>query len=95
MASSTSASDVLGNLVEQYREAKMSQAHFEKMADGFKARILERVKTAEKIISPFGSITLGMVKESPGKQITADMVGQIVGARAGYRQFKANWTKEV
>jgi len=90
----TKDDDVLANLVEQYRDAKQSQAHFEKMADGFKARILERVKTAEKIISPFGSISLGMVKDTPPKLITADMVGTSVGGRAGYRSFKFTPVKQ-
>ena len=90
----TKDDDVLANLVELYREAKLSQSHFEKMADGLKARILERVKTAEKIISPFGSISLGMVKDTPPKLITADMVGTSVGGRAGYRSFKFTPVKQ-
>jgi len=87
--------DVLGNLVEQYQSAKQSQAHFEKMADGFKARILERVKTAEKIISPLGSISLSRTKDTPPTVITADMIGKTYGGRAGYRQFKPTWKKDA
>lgn len=86
--------DVLGNLVEQYQSAKLSQAHFEKMADGFKARILERVKTAEKIISPLGTISLTRTKDTPPTVITPEMIGLSYGGRTGYRQFKPTWKKE-
>lgn len=90
----TKDDDVLASLVEQYRDAKIAAAKLDKQAEGFKARILERVKTAEKIVCPFGSISLSRVKDTPAKLITAEMVGTSVGGRAGYRQFKANWKED-
>jgi len=83
--------DVLTNLIEQYRDARQSQSHFEKMSEKYKAQILERVKTAEKILSPFGSISLSRTKDTPPTVITAEMIGKTYGGRAGYRQFKPYW----
>lgn len=56
--------------------------------DAVKARILERIGRASKVLTSFGSLACGMTKESRGKEITPDMVGQFVGARAGFRQFR-------
>lgn len=84
----------VASLVESYKDATASRDHFDSMASKYKAQILERVTTAEKIIGPFGSITLSRTKDSAPTLITADMVGKTYGGRAGYRQFKPNWKKD-
>jgi putative phage-type endonuclease len=84
----------LETLVLEYQAAKASEDHFGKLSDIYKAQILERVTTAEKIIGAFGSITMSRTKDSAGKLITADMVGTTIGGRSGYRQFKPNWKKD-
>ena len=84
----------IASLVSNYQAATTSKAHFEEMADKFKAQILERVKTAERVTGDFGSIVLSRVKDSAPTLITVDMVGKTYGGRKGYRQFKPNW-KEV
>jgi putative phage-type endonuclease len=84
----------VATLVENYKEATASREHFDTMANKYKAQILERVTTAEKIIGPFGSITLSRTKDSPPTLITAEMIGKTYGGRVGYRQFKPNWKKD-
>lgn len=85
----------LKHLILQFQAAKKAESEAGKLADIYKAQILERVTTAEKIIGSFGSISLSRVKDTPPTTITADMVGKTYGGRAGYRQFKANWKKEI
>lgn len=81
-------------LVHEFKQAKLDETAATKRADAAKARILERVTTAEKIIGSFGSISVSRTKDTPAKIITAEMIGTSIGGRAGYRQFKANW-KEI
>lgn len=78
----------IASLVSNYQAATKSRDHFDEMATKFKAQIIERVKTAEKVVGDFGTINMSRTKDSAGKLITEDMVGTVVGARAGYRQFK-------
>lgn len=84
----------LASLVSNYQAAVSSRDHFDDMATRFKAQIIERVKTAEKVVGDFGSINMSRTKDSAGKLITADMVGTTLGARAGYRQFKLTPAKK-
>jgi hypothetical protein len=56
--------------------------------DGIKARVLERIGRASKVTAPNGTLSAGMVKESAGTLITAEMVGTYSGARRGFRQFR-------
>jgi putative phage-type endonuclease len=78
----------LASLVSNYQAATTSRDHFDGMATKFKAQIVERVKTAEKVVGEFGSINLSRTKDTAATVITADMVGKTYGGRAGYRQFK-------
>jgi predicted phage-related endonuclease len=88
------ADEIVETLVRNYQEATASREHFDTMANKFKAQILERVTTAEKVVGSFGSITLSNTKGTAPTLITADMVGKTYGGRAGYRQFKPNWKKD-
>ncbi len=82
-------------LVDDYRQAKDMEAAADLRAKAAKARILERVTTAEKIVGPFGVINLGRVRDTPATTITADMVGKTYGGRTGYRQFKPSWKEST
>lgn len=84
----------LASLVSNYQAATSSRDHFDEMATKFKAQIIERVKTAEKVVGDFGSISLGRTKDTAPTVITADMVGKTYGGRAGYRQFRINPAKK-
>jgi putative phage-type endonuclease len=83
--------EITASLVEQYQSAQTRMNTASKDADIAKAKILERVGTAERVIGSFGSIVLSRVKDSAPTLITADMVGKTYGGRKGYRQFKPNW----
>lgn len=79
-------------LVEDYQAAVIKRTTADKDAEIAKAKILERVGTAERAIGSFGSINLSKTKNSLGTLITPEMVGTYVGARNGYRQFKITFT---
>lgn len=52
------------------------------------AKILKRIDTAAKVITSFGSLACGEVKGKAGTLVTPDLMGQIIGASKGYRNFK-------
>jgi putative phage-type endonuclease len=53
-----------------------------------KARVLERIGRASRVLTPRGALSVGMVKASAGTEITQSMVGTRVGARDGFRMFR-------
>ncbi len=77
-------------LIAQYQTAKQMQKQAEDAADVLKAQLLELAGDAERVMFDGGTISCGYTAGSPGTTITADMVGQTIGARAGYRQFRIN-----
>ncbi len=71
---------------------------YEQEKKEMKARILDKVGDEyNKVIWPEGNMTLslGMTKDTPPKVITPDMVGQKIGGRKGYRQFRLTVKKEA
>lgn len=78
----------LDQLIEQYAFLTRSIKEQDELKDATKAQILERIGKASKLVSPLGTISCGVTKDSPGTLITADMVGTYQGARKGYRQFR-------
>lgn len=78
----------LDQLIEQYAFLTRSIKEQDELKDSTKAQILERIGKASKLVSPLGTISCGVTKDSPGTLITADMVGTYQGARKGYRQFR-------
>lgn len=85
--------NALDELIERYAFLSRSIADQTGLRDATKAQILERVGKASKIISPLGTISCGMTKESLGKVVTQDMVGTYLGARQGFRNFRFNKAK--
>lgn len=81
-------------LLTAYRSVSDQLNELEQSKEELKARVLDRVGTASKIVANVGTVTCGVVKDSPGKLITPDLVGTYVGARKGYRQFRFNVRKE-
>lgn len=53
-----------------------------------RAKILERIGTASKVVTSFGSLSCGNVKGKAGTLITPAMIGTTVGTSEGYRQFR-------
>ncbi|MFN7340387.1 MAG: hypothetical protein ACK5VI_04815, partial [Opitutia bacterium] len=78
----------IASLVDQYRTAKALAKEHEEDAEIAKAQLLEAIGDAEKVLLPGFSISAGMVADSPGTLITADMVGTYTGARKGYRNLR-------
>lgn len=77
-------------LLSAYQDAKRAVKEAEDAADVLKAELLGRIGEAERVMWDGGTISCGYTAGSAGTTITADMVGQTIGARAGYRQFRIN-----
>jgi predicted phage-related endonuclease len=78
----------LAVLVAEYRQAKRDADNANEHAEVMKARILERIGDAEKVLVQGGSLSCGVVADSPPTVITADMIGQTYGGRRGYRRMQ-------
>lgn len=78
------------DLFGQYEAARKRAADADALKDELKARLLTVIGDSERAIFKTGTVSCGMVAPSPGTLITAEMVGTHVGARSGYRLFRAN-----
>ena len=76
-----------------YNMAASEEKQVEEKKLSAKARLLQKIGTAEKGLGNGWSVSAKEVKESPGKVITAAMVGTIIGGRKGYRDFRVNIKK--
>lgn len=65
----------------------------DKQRHGIKARVFERTD-AGRIRTSFGTFSCTQVADSEGTEITPDMVGKRIGARAGFRQLRFTPNKE-
>jgi putative phage-type endonuclease len=81
-------------MVMDYKQVNEERKALDNIMDEAKARILERIGKAEKVLGNGWSISAKEVKESQGKLITPDMVGTYTGARKGYRRFDVNIKRE-
>lgn len=84
----------IASMVREYHNLGIQLDDYETQRKAIKAQLLEKIGSAEKVTAPWGSISAGMTKDTPPKIITADMVGQEIGGRKGYRNFKLNLKKE-
>lgn len=84
----------IARLVQQYQAASAQLSEMEKLKDAYKAQLIERIGAAEKVVGAWGSINCARTNDSLGTLITPDMVGQTIGGRKGYRQFRINLKKE-
>lgn len=87
------ASSRMEQLLKDYRAAQATIAEAEARRDAAKAEFLTLAGTSSKVISEVGTVSCGMTKATPGKPITQDMVGQMIGDRSGYRMFRFNAKK--
>ena len=81
-------------LIWQYQLVSKEADAKSRLKDEFKAKILERIGTASKVISQYGSLSCSMTKESPGTLVTPEMVGTYIGGRKGFRNFRFTAKKE-
>jgi putative phage-type endonuclease len=84
----------IAGLLAEYSGISKQVSELEERRSAIKAMVLDQIGTASKVLSPFGTLTAGMTKDSQGTLITPDMVGTYVGARSGYRQFRYTPKKE-
>ena len=82
------ADEDMDKLIDEYYTVSREYYSLSKTKDAIKAQILDLSQNASKIISANGTISCGMSKESKGKLITQDMVGQYVIPRKSYRMFR-------
>lgn len=75
----------LRNLVRDYDEASKREKQAKEDKDVAAAEILAMIGDHESVILPFGKVSAGVVADSPGTLITAEMEGTYYGARKGYR----------
>ena len=87
------ADEDMDKLIDEYYTVSREYYSLSKTKDAIKAQILDLSQNASKIISANGTISCGMSKESKGKLITQDMVGQYVNPRKSYRMFRFNSPK--
>lgn len=84
----------LEELVEQYNYCHRTAADMKTMAESHRAKILERIGKVSKVVTSFGSLSCGNVKGRSGTLITPQMVGTVIGATEGYRNFRFTAKKE-
>ena len=75
-------------MIEEYNLVNSAISNGEKVKTELKAKILSRIGTASKVLTPFGTLSCGNVKGRSGTLITADMVGTVIGATEGHRNFR-------
>jgi len=80
-------------LVTAYKTAQAAVKAEEVRLDELKARMLERIGTAERATGPGWSISAKEVAANPGTVVTPEMVGNVIGARNGYRGFRVEFNK--
>jgi len=76
-------------LVLEYHEVAQVKSNIEKVQEAKKAELLDTIGTEyNKIVFEGFSLSCGMTEPNPGKIITKEMVGEIIGARNGFRQCR-------
>lgn len=83
----------VATLLQDYRQARATAQAATDAADVAKARLLEVIGEAERVMFDGGTISCGYTAGSAGTTITADMVGTTIGARTGFRNFRVNYKK--
>lgn len=87
----------LSDLIAEYDHIRTEASSYEELKKVKQAEILEIVgDDYNKVVTSNGyTLSCGMVKDTPSTVITADMVGQEIGGRKGYRMFKLHKKKEA
>jgi putative phage-type endonuclease len=78
----------LETLIERFNYLHTTVAEQEQLKQATRAQILERIGKASKVITSFGSLSAGPVKGRSGTLITQEMVGTVIGATEGHRNFR-------
>jgi len=82
------ASEEVESLMAQYLEARRINKESDETCRALRAQITHMTQDFAKIIGRDWVVDTRLVGVSAGKVVTQDMVGTVVGSRAGYRQFR-------
>jgi putative phage-type endonuclease len=89
-----SSDENIARLVDEYRQANAAKKNAEEDAEVAKARLLEAIGDAEKVLLPGYTISASMIADTPPTLITNEMVGQTYGGRKGYRNLRITAKKK-
>jgi putative phage-type endonuclease len=89
-----SSDEEIARLVDEYRQANAAKKNAEEDAEVAKARLLEAIGDAEKVLLPGYTISASMIADTPPTLITDEMVGQTYGGRKGYRNLRITAKKK-
>jgi putative phage-type endonuclease len=84
----------IAQLVKDYKHACAQRDNWKDDADVCKAKLIEAIGDAEKVILAGFTISAGMIADTPPTLITQDMVGTSYGGRKGYRNLRVNLRKK-
>lgn len=84
---------VLASAIADYARLGREIDDLQAIRDARKAEILQAIGDAEKVLADGFTISTGMVADSPGTLVTADMVGTYIGGRRGFRNFRVTSKK--
>ena len=82
------ASEEVESLMAQYLESRRISKESEETCKALRAKITHMTQEYNKVIGRDWVVDTRLVGVSEGKIVTQDMVGTVVGSRAGYRQFR-------
>lgn len=80
-------------LVFDYNHAAKQAADWEEDKNVCKAKLLEAIGDAEKVLLDGWTISASLQAETPATVITADMIGKTYGGRKGFRNLRINARK--
>jgi putative phage-type endonuclease len=89
-----SSDEEIARLVEEYRQASAAEKNACEDKEVAKARLLEAIGDAEKVLLPGFTISAGMIADTPPTVITSEMVGTSYGGRKGYRNLRITAKKK-
>ena len=76
-------------LMRDYNEASVQEKTAEGIKESIKAELLDIIgDDVSKVLADGYSLSCGMVSGQPPKIITAEMLGETIGGRKGYRGFR-------
>jgi putative phage-type endonuclease len=74
-------------LCAEYKDAAARQKNAEEDKKVAQAKLLTLIGDAEKVLADGFKVSATMIADSPGTEITAEMIGTSYGARSGYRRL--------
>jgi putative phage-type endonuclease len=89
----STADTVLAALVADYKHAAAQAKNWEEDKEVCKAKLLQHIGDAEKVLLEGFTISAGLQAETPPTVITEDMLGKTYGGRKGFRRLLVSTRK--